>query len=137
MNQTDKIFFRIGLIILGGVAVTALLQLTGILRLTDIGYPCFFQRVTHFPCPGCGGTRAVCFLAEGNLVQSFLKHPFVPYTGIGFFFYVMWNTIAILQQKFAKKDSPKMPIWHFKAVYVFIGIGLIFIQWGIKLALLF
>jgi len=141
MKQLDKIFYIMGLIIIGGLICTSILQGTGLLRLTELGFPCSFKQVTGLPCPGCGGTRAVCFLAEGNLWQSFQNHPFVVYTGLGFILYILWNTIALMQHALAsklqayhkRKDSVKMPIWHFSTVYIYIGIAIIFIQWGIKL----
>ena len=134
MKQLDKIFYIMGLICIGGLICIAILQGTGILRLTELGFPCSFKQVTGLPCPGCGGTRAVCFFAEGNLWQSFINHPFVVYTGLGFIFYILWNTIVLLQQIFTKrKNSAKLPFWHFHTVFIYIGIAIIFIQWGVKL----
>lgn len=37
---------------------------------------CVFKRVTGFPCPSCGTTRAVSYLFEGEIVKSLLLNPF-------------------------------------------------------------
>lgn len=36
---------------------------------------CMFQNATGLPCPGCGMTRAVLHLAEGDLLGSLRMHP--------------------------------------------------------------
>jgi Protein of unknown function (DUF2752) len=42
---------------------------------------CPFKMLTGFPCPGCGITKSIIFLYEGNLLKSLEYHilgPFVP-----------------------------------------------------------
>ncbi len=46
--------------------------------------PCVFHSVTGFYCPGCGGTRAVAVLLEGNVFASVCYHPIVAYAA-GFY----------------------------------------------------
>jgi hypothetical protein len=36
---------------------------------------CLFERVTGRPCPGCGMTRSILRLAQGDLVGSLRMHP--------------------------------------------------------------
>lgn len=36
---------------------------------------CMFQNATGLPCPGCGMTRAMLRLAEGDLLGSLRMHP--------------------------------------------------------------
>jgi Protein of unknown function (DUF2752). len=44
-----------------------------------IGFPCLFHLLTGLYCPGCGGTRAVIYLFQGQFAASFRYHPFVIY----------------------------------------------------------
>ncbi|QKJ62138.1 DUF2752 domain-containing protein [Flavobacterium sp. M31R6] len=37
---------------------------------------CVFKRVTSFPCPSCGTTRAVSYLFNGEIVKSLFLNPF-------------------------------------------------------------
>ena len=130
MNGTDKIFYGMGLVILGALITVAVLQTTGVLVLTDIGMPCTFRSITGLYCPGCGGTHAVCALARGNLIESFLLHPFVPYTALCFLIFILWNTIATIE------GGRKFRFFHFHTAYVYIGIAILLIQWIIKNILL-
>ena len=43
------------------------------------GFPCVFQAVTGFYCPGCGGTRAVEYLLRAEVGRSIQYHPLVAY----------------------------------------------------------
>ncbi|QQS49948.1 MAG: DUF2752 domain-containing protein [Bacteroidota bacterium] len=36
---------------------------------------CFFKAVSGQPCPACGTTRSVSFLAQGNLTAALLTNP--------------------------------------------------------------
>ena len=50
------------------------------LRTADIDLPfagtsCYISSHFHIYCPGCGGTRAVLYLLEGDLIDSFLMNP--------------------------------------------------------------
>ncbi|GEP50205.1 hypothetical protein FNO01nite_08770 [Flavobacterium noncentrifugens] len=37
---------------------------------------CFFKKITSFPCPSCGTTRSVKFLAKGEFSQALMTNPF-------------------------------------------------------------
>lgn len=39
---------------------------------------CWFRRLSGLPCPGCGLTRSVVALAQGELRASLAFHPFGP-----------------------------------------------------------
>lgn len=44
--------------------------------------PCLFHLMTGLYCPGCGGTRAVKYLLQGDWKNSLIYHPFVLYSVI-------------------------------------------------------
>lgn len=54
----------------GGGALFALLYAGAV--------PCFFARVTHHPCPGCGSTRAVLALLHGDFHGVLANNPLGP-----------------------------------------------------------
>ncbi len=129
MNSIDKAFYIISLVLIGGLVLLALLQASGVLLLTDLGFPCSFRSVTGYFCPGCGGTHAVCALAAGNLAACAKEHVFVLYTAVGLSAYVLWNTLAILAKK---RGGVKIPVMHFHTAYIYIGIAVVLIQWIVK-----
>lgn len=133
MNSIDKAFYVISLILIGGLILLAILQASGVLLLTDLGFPCSFRSVTGYYCPGCGGTHAVCALAAGNLAACVKEHAFVLYTAAGLLLYLVWNSVVILAKK---RGSVKIPVMHFHTAYIYIGIAIVLIQWIIKNILL-
>jgi hypothetical protein len=44
----------------------------------DVPVVCGFRRLTGHPCPGCGLTRSLVFLAHGEVASSFQAHPLGP-----------------------------------------------------------
>lgn len=134
MNRTDKIFYIIGLVLFTLLIFVAVLQNTGILVITDLGFPCSFYLATGYYCPGCGGTHAICSLAAGNIWESFRYHPLVPYTAACFGIFLIWNTVSVIVNHGNHKNADRrsFPFLHFHTVYVYIGIAIIFIQWFLK-----
>lgn len=128
MNGTDKFFYIAGWLLLAGFVLLAVLQGTGTLLLTDLGYPCSFRAITGYYCPGCGGTRAICSLAAGDLISCAREHAFVLYTAVGTAIYLVWNSIFLYDKK--------IPAMHFRMCYIYIGIGIFMLQWIVKNILL-
>ncbi len=91
---------------------------------------CKFLYMTGLYCPGCGGTRAVVSFLHGNIITSFLYHPFVPYCGILYIFYMVRGTLAIL-------SKGKITHMKFRNIYLYIGIGILLLQWVVKDVLIF
>ncbi|MCR5691925.1 MAG: DUF2752 domain-containing protein [Eubacterium sp.] len=134
MNSTDKLFYFFGLLIFAGLICVAFLTRSGILVLSHMGFRCDFHSMTGLYCPGCGGTRAVIALVTGHPVQSFFLHPFVPCTAGFFGLYILWNSLASLLSHIKKET--KIPFWHFRSLYVFLGLAILFLQWLAKNILL-
>lgn len=141
MNGTDKFFYIAGWMLFAGFILLVILQGTGTLRLTDLGFPCSFRAITGYYCPGCGGTHAVCSLAAGDLIACIREHAFVFYTAAGVSLFLLWNSISLLSGKGAvKKHAPQkkiqIPVMHFHMFYLYIGIAILMLQWIIKNAFL-
>lgn len=49
-----------------------------LLRVRGVPFICFFSRVTHLYCPGCGCTRAVEALLRFDFGGALAAHAFVP-----------------------------------------------------------
>lgn len=84
--------------------------------------PCIFKEITGFYCPGCGGTRSVLALCSGNVIKSFLLHPFVPVFLIELF-------IVVLR----RIKTGKLFISNPETVIVF---SVLILQWIVKNAFL-
>lgn len=90
---------------------------------------CAFETVTGLYCPGCGGTRSVIALFRGKFIRSLRFHPAVPYF---FAVYVVFMVKMFLLKHFGigKEHGGRI------LVFIYIGLGIIFIQWVVKLVLL-
>ena len=127
-DKTDRIFYIFALIVLGVFIIMAVLQYTGIFKLTyNIEYPCGFRLVTGFYCPGCGASHSLTSLIDLNILGSILYNPFVPYVLFCALLYTVINTVALIR----KKNH-----MHFRMLYIYIGLGILFGQWIIKNILL-
>lgn len=58
-------------IIVGGIAYFVITSLTGLY------IPCPFRLITGYKCPGCGITRMILYLVEGNIYGAFEANQFV------------------------------------------------------------
>lgn len=89
------------------------------------GFPCLFQLMTGYYCPGCGGTRATVFLLHGDIFKSFQYHPLVLYMVV----------VAVLEvgsyvlSRVLKK--PKLFVERYP-MFMYIGIGIIVVNWIFK-----
>ena len=66
-------------LILGLCTLVAAGAARALVALSGGGHPfpffCPFRALTGFPCPTCGGTRALAALARGNLPESLAMNP--------------------------------------------------------------
>lgn len=92
-------------------------------------YPCFFNQLTGFYCPGCGGTRSVRQLLKGHILKSVYYNPVVPYAFGMWIVYVFSHTISII-------TGGKVKSMPFKAAYLYIYIIILFLNFLIKNSIL-
>ena len=127
--ELESLFYKLGKIclVIGAIGIAVLL-------ITDFEiiswYPkCDFLSKTGLYCPGCGGTRAVKSLLRGDLIRSFLFHPFVPYSAI---MYIVFMLYVFLKKHFKlfKKVSPVESV-------ICISVGVLLLQWIVKVILQF
>lgn len=95
------------------------------LELIRQGIPCLFYEVTGLYCPGCGGTRAVKALLRGDVAVSFHYHPVVVYTAVCLL--VLLVTYGISRYL----HTNKYRIYRYER-FAYVGMGIVFINWGIK-----
>lgn len=132
-HSTNKIVYILGLVLAALFTVLFFLQHSPRIYfdLTDIMYPCVFHRLSGLYCPGCGGTRAVKALLDGQFIACFLYHPFVLYCAVLYLAFMASHTLEMIPAK-----KPIIRGLKFKITYVYVGIIVILLQWMIKNLLL-
>lgn len=95
------------------------------LRLENLLPSCYFFTATGYYCPGCGGTRSVCALLDGNIGMSIHYHIAVIYMLVYYILFELSHTISIL-------TKGKVKGLLFCPYYFYIGIALIIIQCLVK-----
>ncbi len=129
MGVYNRTFYQLGKWILAAVIAAALIVWVFgddvLLWMPE----CVFEAATGLYCPGCGGTRAVIALMRGHFIKSFLYHPAVPYA---FVVYTVFMVRMFLVKHFGLKSGKDGRI----NIFIYIGIGIILVQWIVKLILL-
>ena len=72
---------------------------------------CSFLHNTGLYCAGCGGTRAILYLLEGEIFHSFIHHPVVLFIAIGLLYFILAHTWAIISKD--EKKRPLIKAWYF------------------------
>ena len=91
--------------------------------------PCPFYALTGLYCPGCGGQRAVRALFGGRFLESLYYHPAVLPAAL-------FAAVYLLSQGLNRLTKGKTPALYFRAVHLYIFLGLLILQWIVKNLLL-
>lgn len=118
----DICFYIIGWCCIAAIIIYYVLNRLFGFDVTNYMLPCTLYTWTGLYCPGCGGTRSIYALLQGNLVQSFCFHPFVPYAVILGGWFMVSQTIERLS-----KGKIKIAL-HFRMIYVWIALVLIVVN---------
>ena len=125
----DTVFFYIGIFAIIAAFVVAAIMRSRDIALTGHLQPCLLYTFLKIPCPGCGGTRAVQYLLQGRIRDSFLAHPLVLYAGVGYLYFMVVYAV----ETFYRKRTFYLYCLPFKKV-VLIGAGMVLVvQWIAKL----
>lgn len=127
--EIEQLFYKLGKILfIIIIIVVAVLYITDC-EILKFMPECRFYSVTGIYCPGCGGTRAVKALLRGDLIRSFLYHPFVLYFATGYIVFMIYE--------FCKKHFRNS--WKVFPVecIICIGVGVLLLQWIVKVILQF
>ena len=134
MKQEDyseeKTLYIIGLIGISCMMVFLLILSILNVSIFDIHIPCAVLEKTGYYCPGCGGTRAVKALLNGDILSSFKYHPLVIYMVVVFGAFMILNTISLI----FKRDFSGM---KFKSSLLILMPVIILVQFVLKIMILF
>ncbi|KQS46347.1 hypothetical protein ASG38_11085 [Flavobacterium sp. Leaf359] len=81
---------------------------------------CPFKMLTGFPCPGCGITKSLVYLYEGDLQKSLSYHLFGPFA---FVFCIVVIIVLTLELKTQKEYFNS--VFYSKKIAYFLGAVLI------------
>ncbi len=146
ITKAERFLYILGWIGLGcGIAGALFLRSGKMDWIHGVDF-CVFHRTTGLYCPGCGITRASFALAGGNVIKSILLHPVPVYVLI---LYLVWMgsvTVRILQERAGKmpvtESEKRAAAWKIRRFYkrfeiaIYVMIGLLLLQWILKLLLL-
>lgn len=106
----------LSVIVIGKIAVS-------IISTLHIGIPCAFFQITGLKCPGCGNTRAIISLYNGNIAMA-MKYNFLIFAEL---LYIIWfvSCIAVNYIKSGKYSA------YVKPGYVHVIMLIIVLIWGI------
>ena len=127
----DLNFYIIGWSCILAAIIYAILKLGfGIDVIEQMGDCTFYVVTGGYCCPGCGCTRAVYALVGGDVATSLFYNPFIFYT-------VVVGGWFMISQTIERLSRGKLPIaMHFRLIYVWIGLVIIFGNCIVKNAVL-
>ncbi|RDU23601.1 DUF2752 domain-containing protein [Anaerosacchariphilus polymeriproducens] len=137
MDSENKGLYITGWILFVIVLIAFLLGEVFSISLSSITAPCLIHSLFGLYCPGCGGTRAVMSLMKGEILQSFIYHPVVPYTAAIYMIYMVTNTIQLVSKGKIKIGMKYKDIYLWIALFIIILNcfikNIVYIGWGIRI----
>lgn len=127
-NEFSKKVSYILAILLVIFFLTAIISKIFDYNLTEIllpSYQCSFLESTGLYCPGCGGTRSFSYLLHGNIIESFIHHPSVPFL---FFTSIVFVLSHVLNRITKGRTKP----FNIRPVYFYVFIGISIVQFLVK-----
>ena len=91
---------------------------------------CVYYRMLGIPCPGCGTTRALRYLINGNIIDSIRMNAIVFYTIGVYLVFMITHTIEWIFCSLHRKTVIKGLRFH--VAYVYIGVAVLLIHWIIR-----
>ena len=128
--RVDEFFYQLGKFIwLPFCTVGFWFSRKGFYRYADL-MACAIRRRCGLPCPGCGGTRALYYLFQGEFIKSFILNPTVMY---GILAYLHFMLLFFYRKHISKVIAVREIHLQY---YMYIAIGVILIQWSAKLIII-
>jgi hypothetical protein len=93
--------------------------------------PCGFYSTTGIPCPTCGCTTAVSYLAHGQPINSFLTQPFGFTVGLIAFLLIPLSLVGLVTGKWHGPSAFFMG-WYWQ-YWLWGGIGILLVGWAYKI----
>ena len=81
-------------ILYGGIALIPLLA-AWIMPAVVLLPSCAFQGLFGIPCPTCGATRSIMYLAHGNIVAALAMHPLIAVSMVAAILYSLYSLITL------------------------------------------
>lgn len=128
--RVDDVFYLIGKIILLPVCLFGLWFGQNGYEDHKGLFECALRKMSGFPCPGCGGTRAFYHLFRGELLESFRLNPVVLYGAVA---YLHFMALAFYRKHTGNNREKEISIQY----YLFGIVAVLLIQWLIKIIRIF
>ena len=126
LGTIDRTFYETGKWILAAaIAAAIFIWVFGdswLVRVPD----CYFETITGLYCPGCGSTRAIRALLNGQIKQAFLFNPLLFILGPPSVFVVIYEYLRFVFPKMQLK--PVILPWKLERVIV----AIILVYWVLR-----
>ena len=116
----------IGMLIIVSSVIIYIIYLDKFLKIPQ----CSFYKTFGIYCPGCGATRAVYSLYNGQILQSVYYNPIILYLVIMSVWYLITEGIS----KIIKKEN-RFFIKNIK-IYLYLALIILVLNWIIKIIML-
>ena len=128
--RVDDVFYLIGKIALVPVCIFGVWFAQSGYESHKGLFECAIRKMSGFPCPGCGGTRAFYHLFRGEFIESFRLNPVVLYGAAA---YIHFMLLAFYRMHTGKNREKEIPIQY----YLYGTAAVALIQWLIKIICIF